>query len=239
MGKYWLPSPFVFVDGTTGGRIGRIALKRKRDNVWNVVLCMGRRQVYLTQVKLSNDFGWNKLLMLLPRDRLISICPDYQILDVPSNPRYGEDELPAKGFKLIDMPSGLSVWVRKSRKRKAYTLCLCQGFRIVRRLRYLDHINVAILKDMAENRDFEGIRKVLSRFGYELREPRRSVEDEGWVGIAQEKLEDGTFEEELWNAIEDGDVERLRWLLNSPEDARMMGVDEKIIKWVFGEDEEE
>ncbi|MBC7129889.1 hypothetical protein H5T51_01540 [Candidatus Bathyarchaeota archaeon] len=239
MGRYWLSSPFVIVDGTTGRKIGRIALKRKRDDVWNVVLCVGKRQIYLTQVKLSEDLTWNRLVKLLPEERLIRVCPTYQIWDKPSNPRYREDELPAKGFKLIDTPSGLSVWVRKSRKRRAYTLCLCQGFRIVRRLKYLNHIDVANLKYLADSRDIEGIRRALSRLGLELPKPRWSVEDEGWGGVIQEQLENGTFEEELWEAIENGDRERVQWLLNSPEDARMMGVSEDIIRWAFGEDDEE
>jgi hypothetical protein len=61
----------------------------------------------------------------------------------------------------------------------------------------------------------------------------------GGGGIVQEELENGTFEQELMSAIEDGDRERVQWLLNSPEDAREMGVDKKIIKWAFSEDGED
>jgi DNA-binding phage protein len=99
---------------------------------------------------------------------------------------------------------------------------------------------VALLKSLAEEGNMEGISKVLSRLGFQLpEEPRRNVEDEGWGGLVQEELENGTFEEELMNALEDGDRERVQWLLNSPEDAKEMGVDEKIIKWAFGEEDEE
>jgi hypothetical protein len=158
---------------------------------------------------------------------------------MPSDPRYGKDELPTKGFKLVDMSSGLSVWVRKSRKKRAYTLCLCRGFSIVKRLKYLRHTDVTLLKSLAEEGNMEGISKDLSRLGFELPEPRRNVEDEGWGGLVQEELENGTFEEELMNALEDGDRERVQWLLNSPEDAKEIGVDEKIIKWAFSEEDEE
>jgi hypothetical protein len=57
MGKYWLTSPFVIGDGATGRRIGRIAMKWKRNNTWNVVLRKGKKETYLTQVKLSDDFN--------------------------------------------------------------------------------------------------------------------------------------------------------------------------------------
>jgi hypothetical protein len=240
MGKYWLTSPFALVDGLTGRRIGRIAVKWKRDNTWNIVLCKGKKETYIAHVKLSDDLTWDKLVELLPKERLSSICPHYEIWDMPSDPRYGEDELPTKGFKLVDVSSGLSVWVRKSRKKRAYTLCLCRGFSIVKMLRYLRHTDVALLKSLAEEGNMEGISKVLSRLGFQLpEEPRRNVEDEGWGGLVQEELENGTFEEELMNALEDGDRERVQWLLNSPEDAKEMGVDEKIIKWAFGEEDEE
>lgn len=65
------------------------------------------------------------------------------------------------------------------------------------------------------------------------------IEDEGYGGLVQEKIEDGDIWSILSDALEDGDIERAKLILNTPEEARELGVSEDIIEWVFGEEEEE
>ena len=88
MGKYWMTSPFIVVNGATGRKIGRIAVKWKRDNTWNVVLCKGRKETYITRVKLSDELSWIKLVELLPKEQLSRICPNYEIRDNLRRPAF-------------------------------------------------------------------------------------------------------------------------------------------------------
>ena len=131
-------------------------------------------------------------------------------------------------------------------KKGYYSLCLCKNYKILKSkpLRKEDACKLWELNKYNEQ-NIEAKKKtfeIVKKYGI-LKETsersKMSVEDWGYGTIAQEYAENGTLQQRLQDAIEDGDTELARWLLNSPEDARAMHIDEKIIKWAFGSEEEE
>jgi hypothetical protein len=227
------------------GYQGKIALKWKRKGCWNIILCRGDYERYLRTIQMdvfNLDSENLKKLVDEPLKRLFGEYRCYSDLEESL-----ALDMPDKGFKVLE-----NIWVRMDRKRGTYTLCMCDGYRIVKRLKYLTRYQAHRLKELVRwmsrlynpKNGEEEVRRYLKQIGVQLSEStpetreRPSVEDEGYGGLAESYAEDGYILDEVHQALEDGDIERARWLLNSPEEAREYGVDEDTISYIFGEEKQ-
>jgi len=231
---------------------GKVALKWKRGDWWNVVLRKGRSERYLRTLKIdpSNfNLDCERLKRLIDRP-LRRVFRRYECYSGPD--LWFWSNLPERGFKVLDL-GGYSIWVRVGRRRLTYSLCLCDGYRIVRGLKYLSREEAFRLRRLIyasyPPATEEEIRSYLRRLGIDVPETkpktetepsfRPNVEDEGYGGLAQDLLEDGELLEEVYDALEDGDIERAAWLLGSRKEAEELGLDQETIEQIFGEDNEE
>ena len=245
MGKYWISSPIVLVN-PSGNVIGRVVAKRKRADTWNIICYGGDKEIYLLCLKVEDGskFPWYKVfnsVISAAEEKIGKVNIEFKPIE------RREFDLPEKGFKLLELEEG-ELWVRRSRKKRIYTLCICNNYGITRCLRYLRHEHVDLLYWLAKNRDRIGITNLLRDLGVQVNykvardegeKEEAIIEDEGYGGLVQEKIEDGDIWSILSDALEDGDIERAKLILNTPEEARELGVSEDIIEWVFGEEEEE
>ncbi len=233
MAKYYLSTPLK-VDAV--GYQGKIALIHKRKGVWNIVLVKGNKVKYLKVIH-EKDFPLDvqklKALVEEPLRKRFNDFWLYTDLEVELMYCKWHDRGIPSSFQVIE-----NIWVRRSRKRGTYYLCVCRGYAILKSF-YIPRAEAYYLYQLTKQPIMSFLLKHLKeRYGIEptwQTNERPSREDWGIAEEIQSKVEDYGDEalEDYW---ENGDLEALRDYYGDPDTAREAGLTEEEIEEIFGED---